>query len=355
LLKAVYDDLPYVSLEDVDNRKIAQEDPRGFLQNYPHGAALDEVQRVPDLFSYIQGLVDSSDAHFVLSGSQNFLLLEGMTQSLAGRAAILQLLPLSMAELAAVHTDFEHWEEAVFKGFYPRLYDKSIAPVDFYPAYISSYVERDLRQIQNVENLAAFAGFVQLCAGRIGQPLNMQSLATDASISPNTAKAWLSVLEASYIIHLLRPHHRNFNKRITKSPKLYFHDTGLACALLGLDSRAQLSTHYLKGNLFENLVVNEFLKMRFNSGRGSNLYYWQSKEGKEIDLLVEHNGRLLTFEIKSSMTKGDSLMQNLWYWKKLSEAPYEDLNVIYGGLDDFKTSKGNYLSWKRLQSFDFLA
>ena len=354
LLKAIYDDLPYVSLEDVDTRMIAQEDPRGFLQNYPKGAVLDEVQRAPDLFSYIQGMVDKGGVHFVLSGSQNFLLLEQISQSLAGRAAILKLLPFSLSELSDSAIDFNHWEEAVFKGFYPRLHDKQIHPVDFYPSYISSYIERDVRQIQNIENLASFSRFVQLCAGRIGQPLNMQSLATDAGVSPNTAKSWLSVLEASYIIHFLRPHHRNFNKRITKSPKLYFQDTGLACSLLGLESRTQLSTHYLKGNLFENFVVNEFLKMRLHNGKNSNLYYWQSKDKKEIDLLVDQSGKLIPFEVKSSMTRTNSLFQNLWYWKKLSDASYEDLNVIYGGTEDFKTSRGTYLSWESLKTFHFM-
>jgi predicted AAA+ superfamily ATPase len=333
---------------------IAQEDPRGFLQNYPKGAVLDEVQRAPDLFSYIQGMVDKGGVHFVLSGSQNFLLLEQISQSLAGRAAILKLLPFSLSELSDSAIDFNHWEEAVFKGFYPRLHDKQIHPVDFYPSYISSYIERDVRQIQNIENLASFSRFVQLCAGRIGQPLNMQSLATDAGVSPNTAKSWLSVLEASYIIHFLRPHHRNFNKRITKSPKLYFQDTGLACSLLGLESRTQLSTHYLKGNLFENFVVNEFLKMRLHNGKNSNLYYWQSKDKKEIDLLVDQSGKLIPFEVKSSMTRTNSLFQNLWYWKKLSDASYEDLNVIYGGTEDFKTSRGTYLSWESLKTFHFM-
>jgi len=298
--------------------------------------------------------VDNGGVHFVLSGSQNFLLLEKISQSLAGRAAILKLLPFSLSELSQANIGFGHWEEAVFKGFYPRLHDKKIDPLDFYPSYISSYIERDVRQIQNIENLTSFAKFVKLCAGRIGQPLNMQSLATDASVSPNTAKAWLSVLEASYIIHFLHPHHNNFNKRITKAPKLYFHDTGLACSLLGLESKTQLSTHYLKGNLFENFVVNEFLKMRLHSGKTSNLYYWQSKDKKEIDLIVDEAGKLIPFEVKSSMTRTDNLFQNLWYWKKLSDTPYENLNVVYGGTEDFKTSRGNYISWESLKNFHFL-
>ena len=354
LLKAVYEDLPYASLEDLDIRSFAKNDPRGFLENYPEGAFFDEVQRVPELFSYIQGAVDKGNIHYALSGSQNFVLLEKISQSLAGRSAILKLLPFALTELTNEDIIFSRWEDAVYKGFYPRIYDREIDPADFYPAYISSYVERDVRQIQNIENLSLFSRFVQLCAGRIGQPLNVQSLATDTGISPNTAKAWLSVLEAGYIIHFLQPYHVNFNKRIIKSPKLYFFDTGLVCSLLSVESSSQITTHYLRGNLFENFVVNEFIKAHYNLGKRSNLFFWHSKDKKEIDLLVEKGGKILPFEIKSSMTKTDSHFQNLWYWKKLTDASYDDLNVIYGGNDNFKTSRGSFISWKNLAHLDFL-
>jgi predicted AAA+ superfamily ATPase len=347
LLRAIYPDLPYVSLEDLDNRELAIRDPRGFLANYTDGAVIDEAQYVPALFSYIQGIVDHSDAHFALSGSQNFLLLEKISQSLAGRAAILKLLPLTQSELSKSGKIFSTFEEAVWFGSYPRIIDKDINPTDFYPAYINTFIERDVRQMQNIGNLRAFSNFIRLCAGRIGQPVNMQSLATDAGISPNTAKAWLSILEAAYIIHFLQPHHRNFNKRITKTPKLYFIDTGLACSLLKLESADQLKTYYNKGNLFENYVVMEFLKNRFNQGKNANLFFWQSKEGKEIDLILDTQPEPVLIEMKSSLTRQPHLLDNLKYWRKLSDQD-KNLYVVYGGSETVKTSDGIFVGWDKL-------
>jgi len=354
LLKSIYTDIPYVSLEDADNKNFAISDPRGFLANYPNGAVIDEIQNVPELFSYLQGVVDSKDIHFALSGSQNFQLIEKITQSLAGRTASLKLLPFSYTELTQNNKfSFDSFEKIVFKGGYPRIYDKNINPIDFYPNYISSYIERDVRQIKNIENLNSFSTFLKLCAGRTGQLLNIQNLANDASISPNTAKSWLSVLEASYIIYTFQPHYKNFNKRLVKSPKLYFYDTGLASSLLDIESVTQLKSHYLKGGLFENYVVNEFLKRRFNSGKKSNLYFWQSKEKKEIDIIVDKGDTLLPIEIKSSKTRLPNLLDNLKYWQKLNtdqNINSNDLNVIYGGEDDMKTSNGNFVSWKNINS-----
>ncbi len=350
LLKSIYDDIPYVSLEDVDTKNLAQTDPRGFLENYPNGAVIDEIQNVPELFSYLQGIVDSKDIHFALSGSQNFQLIEKITQSLAGRTASLKLMPFSYDELTANNKfEFTAYEDIVFKGGYPRIYDKNIDPVDFYPNYISSYIERDVRQIKNIENLNAFTTFIKLCAGRTGQILNLQSLANDASISPNTAKAWLSILEASYIIYLYHPHFKNFNKRLVKSPKLYFYDTGLACNLLNIESANQYASHYLKGNLFENYVINELTKKRFNAGKIANFYFWQSKEKKEIDVIVDKGELLLPIEIKSSKTRLPNLLTNLQYWKKLNNLESSDnLNLVYGGNENVKTSNGNFISWRNI-------
>ncbi len=348
LLKSIYSDLPYVNLEDIDNRNMANTDPRGFLSNFPNGAVIDEVQQVPTLFSYIQQIVDTQQIHFALSGSQNFQLLQSITQSLAGRTAIFNLLPLSYLELSESKHTFDSYEDIVFKGGYPRLYDKNIEPIDFYPNYISTYIERDVRQIKNIDNLSAFALFVQLCAGRIGQLINFQSLASDAGISPNTAKAWLSVLEASYIIYLHKPHYKNFNKRLVKSPKLYFYDTGVACSLLQIHSKEQLNTHYLKGNLFENYIINEWKKGYFNQGMKPPLYFWQSNANKEIDLLIESGTDLFPFEIKSSKTRNSHLLDNLHYWKKLNNTPSQYLNVIYGGDESMKSSDGNYISWRNI-------
>ena len=354
LLKHIYSDLPYVSLEDIDNRQLALSDPRGFLDNYPNGAVFDEIQNVPELFSYLQGVVDSKDIHFALSGSQNFLLTEKITQTLAGRTASLKLLPFSYSELTKnANFEFGSYEEIVFKGGYPRLYDKEINPTDFYPHYIASYVERDVRQIKNLENLNSFITFLKLCAGRIGQIVNFQSLASDAGISHNTVKSWLSILEASYIAYLFRPYYKNFNKRLIKSPKLFFYDTGLACSLLNIENSDQLKTHYLKGGLFENYVINEFLKIRFNAGKNSNLYFWQNSQKKEIDILVEKGSLLLPFEVKSSKTRLPGLLDNLQYWKRLHDLEDTNiLNLIYGGDEDVKTSRGNYISWRSIPNID---
>ncbi len=256
LVRAAFPDMPYVSLEAPDMRQFALSDPRGFLANYPGGVILDEVQHVPDLFSYIQVIVDENrQARFILTGSSNFLLMERISQSLAGRTAVLTLLPFSFEELPPGP---EAYEERIFCGGYPPLYDRGLTPTDFYPAYIQTYVEKDVRLLKNIGDLNAFIQFTQLCAGRIGQPINYASLASDAGISPNTAKSWLSVLEAAYVLYRLQPFYRNFNKRLIKSPKLYFYDTGLACSLLGIRSAEQVGLHYLKGALFENLIISEF-------------------------------------------------------------------------------------------------
>ncbi|MCC7332814.1 MAG: ATP-binding protein [Flavobacteriales bacterium] len=352
LIKAVFKQLPYISLENIDDRLLAQNDPKGFLANYPKGAILDEIQRVPDLFSYIQTIVDSNEVKFVLSGSQNFLLLENIAQSLAGRTALLKLLPFSYSELQASKRTIENYETLIYNGGYPRIYDKNIHPSDFYPNYINSYIERDVRAIKNIENLSVFTLFLKLCAGRIGQLLNLQSLAIDAGISLNTAKSWIVILEASYIIYKVQPHYKNFNKRLVKTPKLYFYDTGLACSLLGIENEGQVVSHYLKGNLFENLVMNEFLKKRTNLGKNANSFFWQTKDKKEIDLLFEKGNDFQLFEIKSSKTKHLSFFDNLLYWKKLNENQTMELNVIFGGDEDVITSNGNFISWRNIAKLE---
>jgi predicted AAA+ superfamily ATPase len=349
LIRQVLSDVPYVSLEDIDNRNLALNDPRGFLNNYPNGAIIDEAQKVPDLFSYIQGIVDENkEVHFLLSGSQNFLLLQNITQSLAGRAAILKLLPFSLSELDKEGIVFDNYEDVIFNGLYPRLYDQEILPAFFYPSYISSYIEKDVRQVKNIENLNRFSGFLQLCAGRIGQLVNLNSLATDAGISPNTVKSWLSILEASYIIYYLPPYHKNYNKRIIKSPKLYFYDTGLACSLLGIESSQQVRSFYLKGALFENLIINEFIKNRFHKGQIPRIYFWQNKTRQEVDLIIDTADGPQPFEIKSGMTIQDNYLSNLKYWQKITGEDPARLRVIYGGVSNMQTSHGNFISWKAL-------
>ncbi len=346
LVRATFPDLPYVSLEEPDIRQIALTDPRGFLSNYPNGVILDEIQNTPELFSYIQRIVDENrQIQFILTGSSNFLLMEKISQTLAGRTAVLHLLPFSLQELEPLTDSYENM---IFKGQYPRIYDRAIPPSDFYPSYIQTYVDRDVRMIKNIGDINAFIQFTQLCAGRIGQPLNNASLANDAGISPNTAKSWLSILESSYILYRLQPYHRNFNKRLIKSPKLYFYDTGVACSLLGIREQEQVNLHYMKGSLFENLILNEFIKRSFNRGENRQPYYWQDNHGKEIDCLLVNGEKVTAVEIKSGKTMSTSYFENLKYWRSLAALPESQEYVVYGGDQSMQTSAGTLISWKNL-------
>ena len=353
LIKDVFKELPYVLLETPDIRQRAQEDPKSFLSNYSKGAIFDEIQNVPELFSYLQGIIDENSAiKFVLSGSQNFLLLEKVNQTLAGRTGILKLLPFSTDELK----DSNHWNENplefVFKGMYPRIYDRGIPPELFYSDYIQTYVERDVRSIKNIGNLSNFSRFLSLCAGRIGQLLNIDSLASDVGIASNTAKEWLSILEASYIIYTLKPHHKNFNKRLVKRPKLYFYDTGLACNLLQINSVNELDMHFAKGNLFENFILTELLKKRFNNAKTSNLYFWRDHHGKEIDCILEKANSLVPIEIKSSKTYQKEHFKHMNYWNKLSDNSKENSYLVYSGNESDHLAYGNLMSWKHLNKID---
>lgn len=346
LVRVAFSALPYASLEEPDIRQFALTDPRGFLSNYPHGAILDEIQNTPELFSYIQRLVDEDRrVQFILTGSSNFLLMEKISQTLAGRTAVLHLLPFSFSELEPLGGPYE---ALIFKGFYPRIYDRNIAPADFYPAYIQTYVERDVRLVKNIGDINAFIQFTRLCAGRIGQPLNYANLASDAGISPNTAKSWLSILESSYVLHRLQPYHRNFSKRLVKSPKLYFYDTGLACSLLGIRDENQIPLHYMKGPLFENLIINEFIKRSFNRGENRQLYFWQDNHGKEIDCLLEHGEKVTPVEIKSGKTMSTSFFDNLSYWQSQAGLPADQGYVVYGGDQSMQTNAGTLVSWRDL-------
>ncbi|HAL16796.1 MAG TPA: AAA family ATPase [Anaerolineaceae bacterium] len=346
LVRAAFSSLPYVSLEEPDIRQIALTDPRGFLSNYPAGAILDEIQNTPELFSYIQRIVDENrQVQFILTGSSNFLLMEKISQTLAGRTAVLHLLPFSFNELEPLP---EQYESLIFKGQYPRIYDRDIAPTDFYPAYIQTYVERDVRLMKNIGDINAFIQFTRLCAGRIGQLLNYAGLASDAGISPNTAKAWLSILESSYILYRLQPYHRNFNKRLVKSSKLYFYDTGVACSLLGLREEDQVQLHYMKGSLFENLILNEFIKRNFNRGENRQPYFWQDNHGKEIDCLLVNGDRVTPVEVKSGKTMSTSYFDNLKYWRSLADLPDDRGYVVYGGDQSMQTSSGTLISWRNL-------
>ncbi|MDX2284905.1 MAG: ATP-binding protein [Bacteroidia bacterium] len=347
LVRHTFPELPYCSLEDPDLLLRAEADPRGFLGGLPQGAVIDEAQRMPALFSYIQGIVDRNpDTRFILSGSQNFLLMERITQSLAGRAAVLRLMPLSLSELWRSGRSSERYESYLFKGLYPALYVKPVGIAEYYRAYLETYVQRDVRQLRQIQDLSAFTRFIALCAGRTGQLLNLQALATDAGVSVHTAKSWLSVLEASYIVFLLEPYHANFSKRLVKMPKLYFWDTGLAAALLRIESEPQLDTHYLRGGLFENLIIAEWIKRRLHQGRQPAAYFWRDSSGHEIDLLIERAESLFPVEIKSGQTFAADFVKGLQYFGRTAGSKAAPGRLIYGGDSNFSFLQTDIRSWK---------
>ncbi|HHH48137.1 MAG TPA: ATP-binding protein [Gammaproteobacteria bacterium] len=323
----------YVSLEDLDQREFAETDPRGFLNQFGDGAILDEAQRCPALFSYLQTRVDERQqpGEFILTGSQQFGLLSGITQSLAGRAALLTLLPMTCDELQHAGKVDRNLDKILFDGAFPPIYDRGLEPHPWYGNYVRTYLERDVRQLINVRDLGSFQRFLKLCAGRTGQLLNLSSLANDCGITHNTAKAWISVLEASYIVHLLPPHHQNFNKRLVKTPKLYFLDTGLACRLLGIRNSEQLATHVQRGALFETWVISELLKARYNAGETSNLYFWRDRSGHEVGLLIDQGTHLSPLEIKFGQTINRDYFKGLEFWKKLAGESAGKAWLVYGG------------------------
>lgn len=352
LVKDAFPKKPYVLLEDPDTRAFAQNDPRGFLAQYPQGAILDEIQRAPEIFSYLQGVLDEAKKPglFILTGSHNFLLMEQITQSLAGRVALLSLLPLSQHELLTSKYAFDNFQDHLFHGGYPRIYADGIDPKDLYANYVRTYIDRDIRLLKNVHDLSTFHTFLKLCANRVGQLLNLSSLANECSITHTTAKAWLSVLESSYIVFLLRPHHNNFNKRLVKTPKIYFYDTGLASYLMGITSKPMLSRHPLKGNLFECFIISEIIKSQCNYGNEPSVTFWQDKLGREIDVMIEQGTALVPVEIKSGMTITDDYFKNITYWCQLAKFPPDKALIVYGGNTSQQRSTGHALGWKEFLS-----
>lgn len=347
LAKMVFPGYAYVSLENLDNRDFAVRDPRGFLAKHSNKVIIDEAQKAPDLPSYIQTAVDEDGSHgrYILTGSQQFNLLANVSQSLAGRAAYLRLLPFSLSELSqgiaqdpydyfgVAHRDRPHalkLDEILFEGLYPRIHDQKINAPDFLEAYISAYVERDVREVLRVGDLMNFQRFVQLCAGRSGQILNFSALASDCGITHPTARQWLSVLEASSIIHLLQPYHNNFSKRIMKSPKLYFIDTGLMCHLLKIRSAKDLVGHPLYGSIYETFVVSEILKAFVHRGERPPLYYWRDRTGHEVDVLLDIGARLTAIEVKGGQTISSDYFKGLKYFSEL-KGVRGDRVLVYGG------------------------
>lgn len=351
LAKMLFPAKPYVSLEDLDQRAFATNDPRRFLAQFPEGVILDEVQHCPDLFSYIQTIVDLAPekrGQFVLTGSQQFGMLSKISQSLAGRVGTIQLLGFTLHELQKAHMVPETLESLLFTGLYPPIYDRKIPPSSWYSDYVMTYIERDVRLLINVQDLRVFHRFLQMCAARTGQLLNLSSLANDCGITHNTAKAWLSVLEASYILFLLSPHHQNFNKRLVKTPKLYFYDTGLVCMLLGIQKNEQLSTHAMRGALFETWVMSELMKKRYNAGLLSNLYFWRDSQGHEVDVLIDQGDKLVPIEIKSGQTIASDYFKDLQYWRGLSNTKSPGW-LIYAGKVSQSRSDFEVLSYLDIQ------
>lgn len=350
IAQAVFPTKPYVSLEDIDVRDFAQNDPRSFLNQYPDGAILDEVQRCPDLFSYLQTRLDAQKRMglFILTGSHQFGLISGISQSLAGRVAKVSLLPFCLHELQQAKKAPGTLEELLFTGLYPPIYDRNLDPKIWYSNYVDTYLERDVRQLINIRDLGSFQRFVKMCAARTGQLLNLSSLANDCGITHNTAKAWISVLEASYIVHLLQPHHKNFNKRLIKTPKLYFYDTGLAAWLLNIQNAQQLVTHPVRGQLFETLVVSELVKYRYNNALPSNLYFWRDNIGNEVDIIIEQGDSLFPIEVKSGQTIANDFFSSLTKFMELAGKDINGSALIYGGNQSQQREKTQVISWQEI-------
>ena len=357
LARALFPDYAYVNLENLDDRMAAEEDPLRFLRVHSStGMIVDEAQKAPSLFSYLQGIVDESGkmGKYILTGSQNFLLLEKITQSLAGRVAVCNLMPLGLTELINADLLDEDLDHVMFTGGYPVIYDRHIPVTDYFPSYIQTYIERDVRGISNVGNLSTFQRFVKLCAGRVGQLLNLSNLGMDLSINYKTVRSWISILEASYIVFLLQPHHKKFNKRVVKQPKLYFFDTGLLCALLDIQNPEQLAGHYLRGNIFESFIISEYIKSRFHAGRRPNTFFWRNSTGHEIDLIIEAGAQLWAVEIKSGETLNEDFFKGLRYFKRLSSAPEKHFYLVYGGKRDFSRKHGQVLGWKSISKLSHI-
>ena len=349
LARAVFPEHSYVSLEAPDVRAFAAEDPRSFLAQYPDGAIIDEVQRVPDLPAYLQGMIDADPrpGRWILTGSQNLALAASVSQSLAGRTAIHHLLPLARREVVRFAQHPRTLEQALLAGGYPRIFDEDLDPSEWLRSYVATYVERDVRTIRQVGDLATFQRFVELCAGRTGQLINQLSLASDCGVSQPTARAWLGILEASFIIFRLQPFYRNLGKRLIKTPKLHFYDTGLACWLIGIRTPQQLRTHPLRGAIFETWVVSEIVKHRLNQGETRGLFFYRNRDGAEVDLVIEHSSRLTLIEAKSSQTPSASLFGGaLRVQRHLTAALLKsDIAVVYGGAESQNRTVGRLIPW----------
>jgi uncharacterized protein len=350
LARAVFPAKPYVSLEDPAEREFAEVDARAFLGRFGSGAILDEAQRSPQLFSWLQRTLDerAGMGEFILTGSQQFGLMAGITQSLAGRVGRVELLPFSATELASAGRLPAHLDEVLWRGAFPALYDRDLSPRDWFPNYVATYVERDVRQLLSVRDLTQFQRFVRMCAARSGQLLNLTALGADCGIAAVTAREWLSVLEASYLVVLLQPYHRNFGKRLVKTPKLYFTDSGLAAWLLGIRDAASLAVHPARGPLFETWVIGELHKRAWNQGQPSPLYFWRDNVGHEVDVLFETPAGLQAVEIKSGTTFARDWPAAARKWSEFTGGEALPPAIVYGGEGRFEREGCTVLGWREL-------
>ncbi len=353
LTRRLFSDKPYVTLEDPDTRRFATEDPRGFLMQFAQGAILDEIQRAPELTSYLQGMVDADPkpGRFVLTGSHQFELMSQVSQSLAGRTAVLRLLPFTLAEVHRLRGGMASPDlaQTLLTGFYPRIHDQSLDPSQALADYFATYVQRDLRQLAAVQDLQRFERFVRLCAGRTGQLLNLSSLGNDAGVTHSTARAWIDLLQSSYIVHLLPPWFANTGKRLVKASKLYFHDVGLACWLLGLRSAEQVARDPLWGSLFENFVIMEAMKDRLNAGETAEMYFYRDSEGNEVDLLIPVGTKMHAIEIKAGATINPDYFKGLKTFAAHQPAVFASGCVVFGGADGQSRSNWPVHAWHQLQ------
>jgi predicted AAA+ superfamily ATPase len=350
----VFPHLGYANLEAPDVRAFAAADPRGFLSQFPDGAVLDELQRVPDLPSYLQGMIDQDPrpGRWILTGSQNLALLSSVSQSLAGRSAVLHLLPMAYSEITRFPTFPTTPEQAMLSGGYPPIHDRSIPPTDWLGSYVATYIERDVRSVSNIGDLITFQRFVELCAGRTAQVINYSTLAADAGITQPTAKAWLSVLEASFLVYRVPPYHANTRKRVTKSPRMHFHDTGLACWLLGIRTPEQLRSHPLRGPLFETWVASEILKHRMNRAEPTGLSFYRDASGIEVDLIVQRTGSAAVVEVKSASTAPHRLFDGLRRAAGAGPEGSEPI-LVYAGPELQRRTEGLLLPWNRLHEIEW--
>ncbi len=351
LAKELFSKHKYVSFENQDIREWANSDPRDFLEKYNSRVIFDEIQKCPHILSYLQQIIDERnlEGDFIITGSQNYLLMESV-QSLAGRIGIHYLLPFSAVELKTTGKFNTNLEKLVITGGYPRIYNKGIKPETFYRSYLNTYIERDIRLLKNISNYDNFVKFIGMIAGRSGQILNLQSISEDCGISAITVKEWLNVLETSFIIFRLRTFHKNYNKRLIKSPKIFFYDTGLLCYLLNIRNAEQYATHYYRGRIFENFVISEIIKYNYNCDLHFPVYYWRDNHRKEIDLIIDKGSNPIAVEIKAAKTFSREFLDGLKYWGAITGADPQNLFLVYAGDNIMKRDGINVLSWEQIET-----